>query len=85
MIVAVLVIFAGISLISLSAMPRKSCPRMGPDPSLALQTISRSNYQEYLKPLIAVLAGTILFIATNAGLIGISRLLPRAVTTVPPP
>jgi APA family basic amino acid/polyamine antiporter len=76
MIVAVLIIFAGISLISLSAMPPEELATVwGRDPIagvafyLPVETI-----RIILKPLIAVLAGTILLIATNAGLIGISRL-----------
>jgi len=76
MIVTVLVIFAGISLISLSAMtPQELASEWSRDPvagiaaSLPIQLIST-----VLKPLIAILAGTILLIATNAGLIGISRL-----------
>jgi len=76
MIVAVLVIFAGISLVSLSAMtPQELATEWARDPvagiaaNLPIVLIST-----ILKPLIAVLAGTILLIATNAGLIGISRL-----------
>ena len=76
MIVTVLVIFAGISLVSLSAMtPQELASEWSRDPvagiaaSLPIQLIST-----ILKPLIAILAGTILLIATNAGLIGISRL-----------
>jgi len=76
MIVAVLVIFAGISLVSLSAMsPQELASEWSRDPvagiaaKLPVELIST-----VLKPLIAILAGTILLIATNAGLIGISRL-----------
>lgn len=76
MIVAVLVIFAGISLVSLSAMtPQELASEWSRDPvagiaaNLPIELIST-----VLKPLIALLAGTILLIATNAGLIGISRL-----------
>ena len=76
MIVAVLVIFAGISLVSLSAMsPQELAYEWSRDPvagiaaKLPVELISN-----VLKPLIAILAGTILLIATNAGLIGISRL-----------
>jgi APA family basic amino acid/polyamine antiporter len=76
MIVAVLVIFAGISLVSLSAMtPQELATDWDRDPvagiaaNLPIVLIS-----DVLKPLIALLAGTILLIATNAGLIGISRL-----------
>jgi APA family basic amino acid/polyamine antiporter len=76
MIVAVLTIFAGISLVSLSAMPPQELasewsrdPVAGIAANLPLELL-----REVLKPLIAILAGTILLIATNAGLIGISRL-----------
>jgi APA family basic amino acid/polyamine antiporter len=76
MIVAVLVIFAGISLVSLSAMtPQELASDWARDPvagiAAKLPIVLLSNV---LKPLIALLAGTILLIATNAGLIGISRL-----------
>jgi basic amino acid/polyamine antiporter, APA family len=95
MILAVLVIFAGISLVSFSAMtPQELAGEWARDPvagiaaNLPIQIIST-----VLKPLIGVLAGTILLIATNAGLIGISRLafnlgsnnlVPRALSKVHP-
>jgi len=76
MIVTVLVIFAGISLVSMSAMPPEELasewsrdPVAGIAAHLPLELI-----RIILKPLIAILAGTILLIATNSGLIGISRL-----------
>jgi APA family basic amino acid/polyamine antiporter len=76
MIVAVLVIFAGISLISLSAMPPEELANVwGRDPIAGVASyLPVEIIKTILKPLIAVLAGTILLIATNAGLIGISRL-----------
>jgi APA family basic amino acid/polyamine antiporter len=76
MIVAVLIIFAGISLISLSAMPPEELAEVwGRDPIAGIAFyLPIEIIQTILKPLIAVLAGTILLIATNAGLIGISRL-----------
>jgi APA family basic amino acid/polyamine antiporter len=76
MIVAVLIIFAGISLISLSAMPPEELANVwGRDPIAGIAYyLPIEIIQTILKPLIAVLAGTILLIATNAGLIGISRL-----------
>ncbi len=76
MIVAVLVIFAGISLVSLSAMsPQELSTTWARDPVAGIATyLPIELIRVVLKPLIAVLAGTILFIATNAGLIGISRL-----------
>jgi len=76
MIVAVLVIFAGISLVSLSAMPpQELASEWARDPVAGIAAkIPIQWLTNILKPLIAVLAGTILLIATNAGLMGISRL-----------
>ena len=76
MIVAVLVIFAGISLVSLSAMtPQELATEWARDPVAGIAAnIPITLISEVLKPLIAILAGSILLIATNAGLIGISRL-----------
>ncbi len=76
MIMAVLVIFAGISLVSLSAMtPQELATEWARDPVAGIAFyIPITIIQTILKPLIAILACTILFIATNAGLIGISRL-----------
>ena len=76
MIVAVLVIFAGISLVSLSAMsPQELASTWARDPVAGIASyIPIEMIRVVLKPLIAVLAGTILLIATNAGIIGISRL-----------
>ena len=76
MIVTVLVIFAGISLISLSAMtPQELATDWSRDPVAGIAaSLPIGLLCDILKPLIALLAGTILLIATNAGLIGISRL-----------
>jgi len=76
MIVAVLVIFAGISLVALSAMtPQELATEWARDPVAGIASnLPVELIRVILKPLIAVLAGTILLIATNAGLIGISRL-----------
>ncbi|HET6477776.1 MAG TPA: APC family permease [Dehalococcoidales bacterium] len=76
MIIAVLVIFAGISLVSLSAMtPQELATDWSRDPVAGIAAnLPLVILQTVLKPLIAILAGTILLIATNAGLIGISRL-----------
>jgi len=76
MIVAVLVIFAGISLVSLSAMtPQELASDWARDPVAGIAAkLPIVLISDILKPLIALLAGTILLIATNAGLIGISRL-----------
>jgi APA family basic amino acid/polyamine antiporter len=76
MIVTVLVIFAGISLVSLSAMePQSIASEWSRDPVAGIAThLPLELLRTILKPLIAILAGTLLLIATNAGLIGISRL-----------
>ncbi|MFC2060363.1 APC family permease [Chloroflexota bacterium] len=76
MIVTVLVIFAGISLVSLSAMsPQELASKWSRDPVAGIAAyLPLAIIRHILKPLIAILAGTILLIATNAGLIGISRL-----------
>jgi len=79
MIVAVLVLFAGISIVALSAMT----PQMLGDPvggwardpvaGIAANLPSRM-LQSIFAPVVAVLAASILLTATNAGLLGISRL-----------
>jgi len=76
MIVTVLVIFAGISLVSLSAMtPQDLASDWARDPVAGIAAhLPLVWLANALKPLIAVLAGTILLIATNAGIMGISRL-----------
>ncbi len=76
MIVAVLVIFAGISMVSLSAMtPQELASDWSRDPVAGIAAnLPLVLLRTVLKPLIAILAGTILLIATNAGLMGISRL-----------
>ena len=76
MIAAVLVIFAGISLVSLSAMtPQELASEWGRDPVAGIAAnLPITLLSNILQPLIALLAATILLIATNAGLIGISRL-----------
>lgn len=76
MIVTVLVIFAGISLVSLLAMtPQELASEWARDPVAGIAAaFPIMLLRDILKPLIAILAGTILLIATNAGLLGISRL-----------
>ena len=76
MIVAVLVIFAGISLVSLSAMePEVLASDWSRDPVAGIAAnLPLALLRDILKPLIAILAATILLIATNAGIMGISRL-----------
>jgi len=76
MIVTVLVIFAGISLVSLLAMtPQELASEWARDPVAGIVAgIPVMLLRFILRPLIAILAGTILLIATNAALLGISRL-----------
>jgi APA family basic amino acid/polyamine antiporter len=79
MVVAVLVLFAGISIVALSAMT----PQMLGDPvngwardpvaGIAANLPSKI-LQAIFAPVVAVLAASILLTATNAGLLGISRL-----------
>lgn len=79
MIVAVLVLFAGISIVALAAMT----PQILGDPvsgwardpvaGIAANLPSKT-LQDIFAPIVAVLAATILLTATNAGLLGISRL-----------
>lgn len=79
MIVAVLVLFAGISIVALSAMT----PQLLGDPvggwardpvaGIAANLPSKT-LQSIFAPLVAILASSILLTATNAGLLGISRL-----------
>jgi APA family basic amino acid/polyamine antiporter len=79
MIVAVLVLFAGISIVALSAMtpqvlgdPVNGWAR---DPVAGIAAnLPSPMLQSIFAPLVAILAATILLTATNAGLLGISRL-----------
>ncbi len=79
MIVAVLVLFAGISLVALSAMTPQQLgdPINGwaRDPVAGIAAnLPSPILQSIFAPLVAVLAASILLTATNAGLLGISRL-----------
>jgi APA family basic amino acid/polyamine antiporter len=79
MIIAVLVLFAGISIVALSAMtpqvlgdPVNGWAR---DPVAGIAAhLPSATLQHIFAPLVAVLAASILLTATNAGLLGISRL-----------
>jgi APA family basic amino acid/polyamine antiporter len=79
MIIAVLVLFAGISIVALSAMtpqilgdPVNGWAR---DPIAGIAAnLPSDTLQDIFAPLVAILAATILLTATNAGLLGISRL-----------
>jgi APA family basic amino acid/polyamine antiporter len=98
MIVVVLVLFAGISIVALSAMtpqvlgdPVNGWAR---DPVAGIAAnLPSETLQSIFAPLVAVLAASILLTATNAGLLGISRLtynlsshqqLPAMLSTVHP-
>lgn len=79
MIIVVLVLFAGISIVALSAMT----PQMLGDPvngwardpvAGIAANLPSVTLQNIFRPLVAVLAASILLTATNAGLLGISRL-----------
>ena len=76
MIFAVLAIFAGVSLVSFLAMtPQELGTIWSRDPVAGIAAnIPIQFLSDILKPLVGILAGSILLIATNAGLIGISRL-----------
>ncbi len=79
MIVAVVVLFAGISIVALTAMT----PQLLGDPvngwardpvAGIAANLPSETLQSIFAPLVAILAATILLTATNAGLLGISRL-----------
>jgi len=79
MIVVVLVLFAGISIVALSAIT----PQLLGDPvngwardpiAGIAANLPSETLRSILAPMVAILAASILLIATNAGLLGISRL-----------
>lgn len=76
MTVTVLVLFAGISMVAMSAMsPSELASQWAKDPVAGIaNSLPVPWLRDLFRPLVAVLAATILLIATNAGLIGISRL-----------
>jgi len=95
MIVVVLVLFSGISLVALSAMtPIELGSEWATDPVAGIAAnLPREWLQAFFKPMVGVLAASILLVATNAGLLGISRLsfsmgvhhqLPAALSRVHP-
>ena len=71
MIVAVLVIFTGISLVSLSAMtPQQLASEWSRDPVAGIAaSLPIALIRDILEPLIAILAGTILLIATCSAIV----------------
>jgi APA family basic amino acid/polyamine antiporter len=79
MIIAVLVIFSGVSIVALSAMTPQALgdPVNGwaRDPVAGIaQNLPFQALRSVFAPLVSVLAASILLVATNAGLLGISRL-----------
>ena len=79
MIATVLILFAGISIVALSAMTPQALgdPENGwaRDPVAGIAAnLPSETLQSIFAPLVAILAATILLTATNAGLMGISRL-----------
>lgn len=95
MMIAVIVIFSCISVIALCAMtPQVLVNEWARDPVAGIASNLPSQWlRSFFEPLVGVLAATILLIATNAGLIGISRLsfsmgghkqLPSSLTRIHP-
>ncbi len=80
MITTILVIFAGISIVALSAMTPQTLGDPGTggwarDPVAGIAAnMPSETIRSIFAPLVSVLAATILLVATNAGLLGISRL-----------
>jgi APA family basic amino acid/polyamine antiporter len=75
MTITVLIIFAGVSIVALSAMPPgELAGEWARDPIAGIAFHLPEALQSIYQPLIAVLAASILLIATNAGVLGISRL-----------
>lgn len=76
MMVTVLLIFSGISNVAISAMPPEVlATTWAKDPVAGIaNSLPFEWLRTFFRPLVAVLAATILLIATNAGLIGVSRL-----------
>ena len=76
MTVTVLVMFAGISIVALSAMtPQELGEVWARDPVAGIaHNLPIDWLVSIFQPLVAILAATILLIATNAGIMGISRL-----------
>ncbi len=86
LILAVLILFVGISIVALSALPvyrahgghgeytTLLATRYVADPVAGIAGQLPSPFSDILKPLVAILAATILIIAANAGILGASRL-----------
>lgn len=76
MIVAVPVVFLGLSVVAFSAMtPAELASEWSRDPVAGIAAnLPLALLQDILRPIIAILAASILLIAANAGIMGISRL-----------
>ena len=76
MIFTVLLVFGGISIVAFSAMtPEELATKWATDPVAGIAfNLPLAWLQDVMKPMVAVLAASILLIATNAGIIGVSRL-----------
>jgi len=77
MIVVVMVMFSGISVVALSAMPAQTlATEWARDPVAGIaQSFPSAWLRDIFRPLVGILAATILLIASNAGLMGSSRLI----------
>jgi basic amino acid/polyamine antiporter, APA family len=95
MIVVVLILYLGISTIALSAMtPVELSQEWSTDPIAGIAfNLPIAFLRNFFSPLVGILAATILLVATNAGLLGISRVsfsmgthhqLPSALSKVHP-
>jgi len=76
MMFTVLIMFSGISIVGLSAMtPQEMATDWARDPVAGIaNAFPFAGLKAVFEPLVAILAATILLIATNAGIMGISRL-----------
>ncbi|MFC2058037.1 APC family permease [Chloroflexota bacterium] len=76
MMVTVLIMFSGISIVAFSALsPDAIATEWARDPVAGIaNSFSSELLRDLFRPLVSLLAATILLIATNAGLMGISRL-----------
>jgi basic amino acid/polyamine antiporter, APA family len=81
MIAAILIIFAGISIVALSSMTPQALGDSGPggwarDPVAGIvANLPSETMRTIYAPLVSILAATILLVAANAGLLGMSRLV----------
>jgi APA family basic amino acid/polyamine antiporter len=74
-VITVLFMYAGISLIALSAMePKVLVKDWGNDPIAGIAYHLPKFFASFMLPWVGILAATILIIASNAGILGVSRL-----------